>query len=108
MVEVTARTPDGKTLATWQRDDDGNLIGPLTFADLAIVNIERCRRWHDPESWSPQMWGLAAAGEMGECCNALKKLWRHDNNIQQNAVRTPSARTAMVLLRRSQWRFDTK
>ena len=31
------------------------------------------------------MWGLAAAGEMGECCNALKKLWRHDNGIQQNA-----------------------
>lgn len=60
----------------------------LTFQQLAEVNITRCRRWHDPNSWNPQMWGLAAAGEMGECCNALKKLWRHDNSIQQNAVTT--------------------
>lgn len=58
----------------------------LTFDALAKINIQRCRRWHDPESWSPQMWGLAAAGEMGECCNALKKLHRHDEGIQQNAA----------------------
>lgn len=57
----------------------------LSFASLAEVNIARCRRWHDPEGWSPQMWGLAAAGEMGECANALKKLHRHDEGIQQNA-----------------------
>lgn len=58
----------------------------LTFEELAIVNMARCRRWHDPEAWSPQMWGLAAAGEMGECCNALKKLFRHDTGVQQNAA----------------------
>jgi NTP pyrophosphatase (non-canonical NTP hydrolase) len=84
MVEVTARTPDGKVIGQWKRDDQGNLI-ELTFSQLADVNITRCRRWHDPNGWNPQMWGLAAAGEMGECCNALKKLWRHDNGIQQNA-----------------------
>lgn len=61
----------------------------MTFDELAKVNIARCHRWHDPQSWSPQMWGLAAAGEMGECCNALKKLWRHENGIQQNAT-TPN------------------
>ena len=66
----------------------------MTFDELAKVNITRCRRWHDPESWSPQMWGLAAAGEMGETCNALKKLWRADNGIQQNAV--PDDRAALV------------
>ena len=63
-----------------------NPLNALTFRQLAQTNINRCRRWHDPDSWSPQMWGLAAAGEMGECCNALKKLWRLDNAIQQNAV----------------------
>lgn len=55
----------------------------LTFDTLAAVNLTRCQRWHDPQQWSPQMWGLAAAGEMGECCNALKKLHRHDEGIQQ-------------------------
>lgn len=58
----------------------------LTFNDLSSVSIARTRRWHDPQSWSPQMWGLAAAGEMGECANALKKLHRHDEGIQQNAA----------------------
>lgn len=64
---------------------------PLTFENLAAANISRCRRWHDPEGWSPQMWGLAAAGEMGECANALKKLWRHDEGVQQNGVTSDRA-----------------
>lgn len=58
----------------------------LTFSQLKETNIQRCKRWHDPNKWSPQMWGLAAAGEMGECANALKKLYRHDEGIQQNAA----------------------
>lgn len=57
----------------------------LTFAELARVNITRCRRWHPPEGWSPQMWGLAMVGEAGEVANALKKLHRHDEGIQQAA-----------------------
>lgn len=57
----------------------------LTFAALAAINITRCRRWHDPDSWSPQMWGLAMCGEAGEVANALKKLHRHDEGIQQAA-----------------------
>ena len=55
----------------------------LTFSTLAAANIFRCRRWHDPEGWSPQMWGLAMCGEAGEVANALKKLHRHDEGIQQ-------------------------
>ena len=57
----------------------------LTFHQLARANITRCYRWHDPAGWSPQMWGLAACGEAGEMANALKKLHRHDEGIQQNA-----------------------
>jgi NTP pyrophosphatase (non-canonical NTP hydrolase) len=71
----------------------------LTFAQLAQVNIKRCRKWHDPEEWSAQMWGLAMTGEAGEfataivalltvgaagqVANALKKLRRHDDGISQ-------------------------
>jgi NTP pyrophosphatase (non-canonical NTP hydrolase) len=57
----------------------------LSFKQLAEVNAARCVRWHDPQAWSPQMWGLAACGEAGEMANALKKLRRHDDGIQQAA-----------------------
>lgn len=57
----------------------------MTFEEFAETNIARCRRWHDPKAWSAQMWCLAAAGEMGECCNAIKKLHRHDTGVQQRA-----------------------
>ena len=57
----------------------------LTFERLSQINIQRCRKWHDPDDWSPQMWGLAMCGEAGEVANALKKLWRYDNGIQQSA-----------------------
>jgi NTP pyrophosphatase (non-canonical NTP hydrolase) len=64
----------------------------LTFKALAEVNITRCRRWHDPLAWAPSMWACAAAGEMGEACNAIKKLHRHDEGIQQNATSPDRAR----------------
>lgn len=58
----------------------------MFFEELRKANLARAERWHGLNSWTPQMWGLAAAGEMGECCNALKKLHRHDEGVQQNAV----------------------
>ena len=64
----------------------GGRIEEMTFERLAKVSIERCRRWHDPNDESPQMWGLAACGECGEMANALKKLHRHDTGAQQNTV----------------------
>lgn len=96
-IDITAKTPDGTVLGSWKRDDEGNLVESLTFAKLAEVNITRCRRWHDPNGWSEQMWGLASAGEMGETCNALKKLWRHDNGIQQNAVEADRAKLVQAV-----------
>ena len=95
MIEITAKTPDGKEIARWRRDDQGRLVREeLKFSDLASINIVRCKRWHDPNAWSPQMWGLAAVGEMGECCNALKKLHRHDQGIQQKGV--PDSREELI------------
>lgn len=46
---------------------------------LRLENIKRCRRWHGDagvNSWLPEQWSNAAAGEMGEVCNAVKKLCR--------------------------------
>lgn len=50
---------------------------PLTFLELRIANIERCEEsFHSVEGWSPTDWACAAAGEMGEACNLIKKLRR--------------------------------
>lgn len=51
----------------------------LTFAALAATNLARCRRWHPGfplDNWTGADWGNAAAGEMGEACNVVKKLRR--------------------------------
>lgn len=63
-------------------------LSSLTFKRLAEINITRCRRWHDPNAWSLERWAMSAAGEMGEACNAIKKLLRHDDGLQQHAVTT--------------------
>lgn len=57
--------------------------GYLTFRDLAKVNATRVKRWHPYgiTSWSITDWACAAAGEMGEVCNAVKKLRRVENEI---------------------------
>lgn len=56
-----------------------------TFETVSRVNHERALVWHPGglEEWSPAEWGNAAAGEMGELCNVLKKILRVDGGIQQ-------------------------
>lgn len=55
---------------------------PLTFAALRDVNVERCARWHpgfpNDGKWNGADWSNAAAGEMGEACNVVKKLRRQE------------------------------
>ncbi|SRR5260221_12115812 len=56
---------------------------------LAAANKSRVERWHGPVgviSWEPEMWACAAAGEMGEYCNVIKKLKRHKDGLQQKGV----------------------
>lgn len=49
----------------------------LTFDHLREVNTERCEEsFHPIEDWSLTDWGCAAAGEMGELCNSIKKIRR--------------------------------
>lgn len=60
------------------------LDGPasLSFAELREVNVARCARWHpgfpNDNLWSGADWSNAAAGEMGEACNIVKKLRRQE------------------------------
>jgi NTP pyrophosphatase (non-canonical NTP hydrolase) len=60
------------------------LDGPasLTFAQLRAVNAARAARWHPgfpyDGKWNGADWSNAAAGEMGEACNVVKKLRRQE------------------------------
>ena len=60
----------------------------LTIRQFSSLNKTRALHWHKSglDSWSPAEWGNALAGEVGELCNVLKKLLRHDKGIQQLAV----------------------
>jgi NTP pyrophosphatase (non-canonical NTP hydrolase) len=47
------------------------------------TNLSRAKRWHngDINEWSLMEWLCAAAGELGEACNAAKKLKRIEDGI---------------------------
>ncbi len=59
------------------------------LSQLRDVNLTRCQRWHGPDGvnqWPLEMWGLAAAGEMGETCNVIKKIRRQEDNLAQGSI----------------------
>lgn len=53
----------------------------LTLNGVSRVNRERCDRWHGPqtEPWTAADWSNALAGEVGELCNVIKKVRRHES-----------------------------
>lgn len=52
----------------------------MNFSTLRIANVTRCEEvFHPVTDWSPTDWACAMAGEMGEACNAVKKLRRFDH-----------------------------
>ena len=55
-------------------------MSDLSFADLRVVNVTRCERWHGPESepWSLADWSNALCGEAGELANVIKKIRRQE------------------------------
>lgn len=60
---------------------DAPATKPLDFDELRIANLKRLPHFpHMPnegeDDWSLQDWAVAAAGEMGEMCNLVKKLRR--------------------------------
>lgn len=57
-------------------------MASLTFAELISKSESRSLRWHQAsQPWTPADWAIAVFGEVGEMCNALKKL----NRILTNA-----------------------
>ena len=55
----------------------------LTFTQVTVANVSRCDRWHKGgiNDWTPERWMTATTGELGEAANALKKLFRIDDEI---------------------------
>lgn len=52
----------------------------LSFGELRTANVQRCQDvFHEIDEWSPTDWACAAAGEMGEACNLIKKLRRGED-----------------------------
>lgn len=56
----------------------------LTFDEVTEANISRCNRWHPGgiNDWTAERWIVAITGELGEAANALKKLFRIEDEIQ--------------------------
>lgn len=72
----------------------------LTFVRLREVNVERCSTWHkgfpDDGVWVGVDWSNAAAGEMGETANVVKKLRRIETDTK--GALDPSREVLLVKL----------
>ena len=65
----------------------------MDFDTFSKRNKARALEWH-PEglgSWSVSDWAMAMAGEAGEICNAIKKLRRHEDGINDSRAQSKAA-----------------
>ena len=60
----------------------------LTFKALRDASVSRCERWHPGgvQDWTLSDWAVAAAGELGEACNTIKKLNRERDGLRGNTL----------------------
>lgn len=58
----------------------------LDYQTVARTNEARCALWHpgfpDDTEWSLADWSNAVAGEVGELCNVVKKIRRHEGGFR--------------------------
>ncbi len=59
-------------------------VNGLRMRDFSAINKQRCERWHGIHEWSLSDWATAAAGELGEACNLIKKLNRIRDSVGGN------------------------
>jgi hypothetical protein len=62
----------------------------ISLRYLQELNQVRARRWHGTEpdaQWTTLEWGGAMAGEVGEACNAAKKIRRIDSQMKHKDQR---------------------
>lgn len=65
----------------------------MNIDDFQRINAMRARRWHqgDLNQWSLLEWCGAMAGEVGEACNAAKKLRRLEKELPNREAGVPSS-----------------
>ena len=57
------------------------ILMSLNFATLREANVRRCEAvFHTLHTWTLTDWATAAAGELGEACNVIKKMRRHESS----------------------------
>ena len=56
----------------------------LTFAKVTKANLSRASNWHKNgiTDWTVADWAVAMEGEAGEACNAIKKLKRIEDGLE--------------------------
>ena len=60
---------------------------PLTFQKFAATNHKRCATaFDDIQRWTPEQWSNALAGEVGETCNLIKKIFSRGEDIPLSEV----------------------
>ena len=59
---------------------------PLTFIAATDALVARDRRWLKGRTWYADRYLLAAVGEIGEIANAIKKLWRIEDGIDNRSA----------------------
>jgi NTP pyrophosphatase (non-canonical NTP hydrolase) len=68
-----------------------------TFGGLRKQNVDRCNQsYHPLDAWSLTDWACAAAGEMGEACNIVKKLRRLDDEHSRTVELRPDLYIALA------------
>lgn len=59
----------------------------MELPDISKINRSRCERWYaGGEGWTAADWSNALAGEVGELCNKVKKVRRHETHVDRIAT----------------------
>ena len=67
-------------MTKWERE-------ALSFDALREANVRRCEdAFHPVSDWSLTDWATAAAGELGEACNVIKKMRRFEGSHNDPAL----------------------
>lgn len=88
--EIEDAEASWKLAWVWIKAGD-RTVKDVTLRDIAYYHRQRNKLWHaGAQPWTGADWGNAAAGEMGEACNVIKKLRRIELGMTGNQLRNQS------------------